>query len=481
MASPSSVIGVDQIAREHGLPTVDFLKVDVDGSDPEVLESARNTLVEQKVLGVGVEVNWFGTANPTEHTFHNTDRFMREHGYSLFGATLRPYSRIDLPAPFEYDVYAQTRFGQPYQGDAVYIRDLAAPYQRELASTYPPEKLLKLACIYELFGLPDCAAEVLNCFRMQLAPLGDVEALLDALTPPLLGAKLSYREYVSKFHTDPQSFLPSAVKPSAEESQAVERGTTGVVRSYVHVLLASGGSLSAGLARRAGALLRSSRVPAAAQRQARFRDNEARVSVERFKSMYRLVDSPPFDLPFESWFDLYELVIAFQPDLVLELGRGWGNSTCVLTEAANLGGFRVVSVSFDSEHAWETRTARRLEQVVERDWFVPLTVLHDDIRTLDFQPLVAGSPRVFVFWDAHGVDVADAVLLHLVPVLPVENRVVVDDIWPTPHLYGLEATHRAGPLWSQFDELLPLWDYLTEHQVDPEIGHRWISFTVGNR
>jgi hypothetical protein len=111
----------------------------------------------------------------------------------------------------------------------VYIRELAAPYQRDLASTYPPEKLLKLACICELFGVPDCAAEVLNCFRMQLAPLGDVDALLDALTPPLLGVQLSYREYVSKFHTEPQSFLPSAVKPD---------------------------SLPRGLGRRAGALLR---------------------------------------------------------------------------------------------------------------------------------------------------------------------------------------------------------------------------------
>jgi FkbM family methyltransferase len=64
MANPSSVIGVDQIPREHGLPTVDFLKVDVDGSDPEVLESARTALVEQKVLGVGMEVNWFGTIPP---------------------------------------------------------------------------------------------------------------------------------------------------------------------------------------------------------------------------------------------------------------------------------------------------------------------------------------------------------------------------------------------------------------------------------
>jgi Methyltransferase FkbM domain len=209
-ADPSTLIGVDEFVREEGLGTVDFLKVDVDGPDPEVLESARATLAEQKVLGVGLEVNWFGTASPTEHTFHNTDAFLRREGYALFGVTARRYSRTDLPAPFEFEVYAQTRFGQPYQGDAIYVRDLAAPYHDEEARDYAPAKLLKLACIYELIGVPDCAAEILNRFATRLESFGDLEPLLDALTPPLLGQKLTYREYVAAFQTQPELFLPSA-------------------------------------------------------------------------------------------------------------------------------------------------------------------------------------------------------------------------------------------------------------------------------
>jgi Methyltransferase FkbM domain len=209
-ADPSSLLGVDEIVREEQLATVDFLKVDVDGPDLEVLESAREVLGGKKVLGVGLEVNWFGSANPTEHTFHTTDRFLREQGYALFGLTFRRYSRTALPAPFEHELYAQTRFGQPYQGDAIYVRDLAAPYQEGLADDYPADKLVKLACIYELIGLPDCAAEVLNRFRDRLAEFGDTEALLDALTPPLLGEKLSYREYTARFERDPRLFLPSA-------------------------------------------------------------------------------------------------------------------------------------------------------------------------------------------------------------------------------------------------------------------------------
>jgi hypothetical protein len=210
LVDASTIAGVDELAREEGLSTVDFLKVDVDGPDQDVLETAREVLADRQVLGVAVEVNWFGSASPSEPTFHNTDRFMREQGYALFGITVRPYSRTDLPAPFLRELYAETRFGQPYQGDAIYVRDLAAPEQHELAAAYPGEKLIKLACVFELIGLPDCAAEVLNRFRPRLAAFGDTEALLDALTPPLLGQDLTYRQYIARFEEEPHLFLPSA-------------------------------------------------------------------------------------------------------------------------------------------------------------------------------------------------------------------------------------------------------------------------------
>ena len=207
-------------------------------------------------------------------------------------------------------------------------------------------------------------------------------------------------------------------------------------------------------------------------------DQTRTVLMQRFEVMYRLVDSPPFDLPIENWFELYELAVEFRPEVVLELGRGYGNSTCVFTEAASAVRCRVISVGFDAEHAWETRTAPRLKRVVDATWFTPLTVVQDDITTLDFEPLVGGSNRTLVYWDAHGADVADAVMDRLFPALPAANQVVVDDIWPTPSRYGLGAEYQAGPLWSQFEEVLPLWEFLSERQIEFESSNRWICFAV---
>jgi hypothetical protein len=117
------------------------------------------------------------------------------------------YSRAALPARFTYAILAQTVTGQPLWGDLVYLRDGVHPDHvrfGELSAT----KLLKLACLYELFLVPDCAAEILVTHREQLAPLVDVDRMLDLLTPTLDGRVVSYREYVAAFEQDPTRFYP---------------------------------------------------------------------------------------------------------------------------------------------------------------------------------------------------------------------------------------------------------------------------------
>src|SRR5262249_60970035 len=55
----------------------------------------------------------------------------------------------------------------------------------------------------------------------------------------------------------------------------------------------------------------------------------------------------PRDLSPNQWAQLLAFALEFRPTLILELGRGLGNSTCVFTEAANRlpGGFcRVLSL-----------------------------------------------------------------------------------------------------------------------------------------
>ena len=196
-------LSVDDLIDAHGIDGLDFLKIDLDGPDYEVLAGFIPHLDRMHTLGVKVEVNFFGTELEDMHSFHNTDRLLRAHGFELFGLTGYNYSNAALPAAFATGVLGPTAYGRVLQGDALYFRDAAGDAGPGALS---PTKLLKLACMFELFDLPDCAAEILVRFREDIGRQ-DTAQLLDLLVPRLDGAKLSYEEYISRFNADPRNFL----------------------------------------------------------------------------------------------------------------------------------------------------------------------------------------------------------------------------------------------------------------------------------
>jgi hypothetical protein len=209
------LVSVSEFVQSQELSNVDFIKIDVDGTELDVVISAQDIVSSRRVLGFAIEVNWTGSYLDTDNTFHNIDRKMRELGYSLVDVSCRRYSRKSLPLPFILNIVAQTEGGQIMQGDAVYLRDAASEHDQliwnsELSGT----KLLKLAALYDIFNLPDLAAELIDLKRAKIAAITDPKMLLDALTPPLRGRKVSYAEYIRLFETETHVFFPDGGPPS---------------------------------------------------------------------------------------------------------------------------------------------------------------------------------------------------------------------------------------------------------------------------
>jgi hypothetical protein len=213
--------------REHGIDDVDFIKIDVDGADFLILRSLAQTLEDAKVLGVGIEVNFFGSDDQGVHTFHNVDRLMKHSGFELFCLSTRPYSVAALPAPYQLTRPAKTAWGRVYQGDAIYFRDLADTEQMEWARAAGAYKLAKLAALFSLTGLPDCAAEVLLRFRLTLEPLLNVRAGLDTLTEQSLPPGepvMPYVEYIAEFELNAPRFYPALQEtPTTSRSSRLQR------------------------------------------------------------------------------------------------------------------------------------------------------------------------------------------------------------------------------------------------------------------
>ncbi len=216
------------LARE-GIHSVDFVKIDTDGSDLEAAMSCEAAVRPLGILGFLIESPFVGTHEPGDNTFHNIDRYMKEQGFVLFGMTVNTYSRAVLPRTFVYKAPYQTRGGQPIWGDMLYLRDAASTqYEAVWGPGLTVAKLLKLVCLFELFDLPDCAAEVLLVHRSPLAAAVNPDELLDLLTPPLRSKQVSYAEYDAAFDDDIELFYPGDEPPPAEArpvpAQASRRG-----------------------------------------------------------------------------------------------------------------------------------------------------------------------------------------------------------------------------------------------------------------
>jgi FkbM family methyltransferase len=204
-------ISVSRFARDHGIENIDFIKIDTDGHDLEAALSCEELIRRCQILGFMIEVPLTGSHHDWENSFHNIDRYMRQQGFALYTLSLNRYSRRDLPAPFVYDIFAQTTSGQVVSGDAVYLRDGASDgYLEFLGQELSARKCLKLACLYELFQMPDCAAELVNKHAGKISEIISPDVLLERLTPRVRGRQVSYKNYVHAFEENPRLFLPSS-------------------------------------------------------------------------------------------------------------------------------------------------------------------------------------------------------------------------------------------------------------------------------
>lgn len=180
----------------------DFLKLDVEGAELEVLRGADL----RPVLGLVTEVR-FTPKMSRSPAFADLDIFCRAAGFDLYDLDLYRYSRRPLPYPYLYDYHdgaghpsaGPTVQGQPLIGDALYLRD-------GLTTGQP----VKLACLFELFGLSDCAAETLIGHRADFAHWADPDLLLDMLVPQVKNERLSYADYTARHAAGERLFRPTS-------------------------------------------------------------------------------------------------------------------------------------------------------------------------------------------------------------------------------------------------------------------------------
>lgn len=207
-----STTTLEKFCKAEGIKEIDFLHLDVQGGELNVLQGADGIL-NNSVLGLMTEVE-FTEIYTGQPLFSDVDIYLRNQGLTLFdfGSMYRDRRR-DIP------VMSQDHPGALIWSDAFYFRDLM---RSDLSpSLKTPEKLLKLACLADVMKFPDYALEILEYLTLNhggdpnynfanniIESLGEVPELTEQGLESLpIVARL--REYISL----DRGYIPNTAEP----------------------------------------------------------------------------------------------------------------------------------------------------------------------------------------------------------------------------------------------------------------------------
>jgi FkbM family methyltransferase len=149
---------LDQFCEAEKISEIDFLQIDVQGADLDVLHGAIN-LLAKSVLAIQIEVE-FSELYKGQPLFADIDTFLRSQYFSLFDLYRSHLRRVSAP------ITSETHLGQILWGEAFYMRDLLLA-DTTLSRFQNPDYLLKLACIADILDFTDYAVEILEHLMLQ--------------------------------------------------------------------------------------------------------------------------------------------------------------------------------------------------------------------------------------------------------------------------------------------------------------------------
>jgi FkbM family methyltransferase len=142
------VVSLDSFLPRSGVPRIDFLDLDTQGSELEILQGAQ-AFLSADVVGVKCEVE-FSPLYQDQPLFGDIDAYLRTFGFMLFDLSRSRYRRANFPP------HALTR-GQLLWGDAIFLRRHAW-----LSTRSSKPALFKLCLLAAHLQFHDYALEVLD-------------------------------------------------------------------------------------------------------------------------------------------------------------------------------------------------------------------------------------------------------------------------------------------------------------------------------
>jgi FkbM family methyltransferase len=163
---------LDDWAEKRGGADIDFMKVNVQGAELEILRGGETLL--PNVIGIMAEIS-FVESYKDRPFFSDIDSYLRAAGFEFFdmiGLHYMGRSASDVTASHLPGLYPL--WGQLIEAHGVYFRDpIRCEQKGEDMSAFTLEKVLKLVAFAEVFGQVEYAFELLGWLEKHLQSKGN--------------------------------------------------------------------------------------------------------------------------------------------------------------------------------------------------------------------------------------------------------------------------------------------------------------------
>jgi FkbM family methyltransferase len=192
---------LDSLYREGIIPRADYIKLDCEGFEPEILRGAREYLGLCDIFCATAETN-FNVSPIFPHThFHAINEIMAAHRLLVYdinavraptASYLAALAARQRPPENPQSGGILFSIGRPGTYDFLFCRNFAVErrnpedFESNSLQSRPPsaDTLIKAMMNFELHGLMDCAVDLAVTFRDMLAPRLDVDRAIDLLIAP---------------------------------------------------------------------------------------------------------------------------------------------------------------------------------------------------------------------------------------------------------------------------------------------------------
>lgn len=196
-----SEVTIDEILLKNNIDNINFLKIDIDSNDSDVLYGSKNILKKDNLFGIKIEVNF---AYPdSSKNIYEPYLYLSDHNFVLHKIITNSYTSDKIPEKFFYNFRGQNLNGTDLYGDLIFFKTL----DNNFLKTLTINQLLNYCRILEIHNLNGMAAEILLNEKEKFNP-EELENYLNKLCEKssldIFGKILDYKAYINRIDKNPK-------------------------------------------------------------------------------------------------------------------------------------------------------------------------------------------------------------------------------------------------------------------------------------